>query len=1230
MKRYILHIAGLLLLLPLFHNCSTEKNTFATRAYHSITSQYNIFFNANESFKSGVAKVEENIEDDFTRLLPVYKESDPAVANLVKSDMEEAILKASKLIEIHSITAKPQRRKGRSKRNREFAAKEEYNPWVDDSYLLMGKAWFYQHNYLTAVDNLSFILRKYPLGDAIHEAQIWLIRSYTELERFAEAAEAIQSVQAEREFPRKLEGELAVATANNYMKQENYSEAIKFLDIALNKIRSKKEKARLQYIVAQLYETLNQPMKAAEAYNKVSRYNPEYHMALNSRIKAASVFSGDGDTEKEKKNLRRMLRDRKNAEFRDQIYYALGNLSVNEGNREDAVTMYRNSVASSYSNPFQRALSAITLADIYFEDQNYRGAQAYYDSAMIIIGNDYPGYEELSHKYRSLTGLVENILTVEREDSLQKIARMPESERDAFIARLMAEEEARRQEIENRAMLEQGDPFFSRSGNQRMGLGTPGGSGGGWYFYNPQTVAYGKAAFEQQWGQRPLEDNWRRSNKSTVAVADQDEGEEAADSAIVEERVRDPLQKEFYTQDLPLTDSLMRVSHIRIRDALYNAGRIYKTEFSNYKRSAETFEQLLSRYPDNVYELQTWFDLYDLYELMNNSEQAERYKNLIVSNYPESNYAQFLVNPNYFIELESQKDSLNQLYEETFRNYRLGNYLNVIPLARAVKEMQPDTAMLSKVEFMEAVAQGTQSDFRQFESLLKNYTVKWPDAEPAPLANEILSLIADSTLADYQALIDRGYIREEIENEELLPPDSTINDEFGGKFSYEEDLLHYFVIVYPVDARIDLNRLKFDIANYNIDHYTKTDFDIESQPLNSESNLVTVRALGNKDEGLIYHRSIIRKEPVFQSLSDVDYYNFTISSANYRQVVSEQSVDDYLRFFVQHYSRHIQSNFSDDEPEIDPEELMARVRAEEQVLREKGEYRVVETGAPEQEFITGTGGPQNFVLAVKNPQIPMQRVQAGFVQYNDSAFNTWNLSAEMDRAGDYQLLIIKGIPSFSEGMSYFRQVVMKRSLFRPLGQATYRNFVITPENLQQLIEEEGVEDYIGFFRKYYIQSASSGTAPTPVAEDTGRPAKEDTPPTPEDAVEQPEAYTGPYSTDRQTAHLFVFVIPSSGVDKALFMQGLDSYNKTAPVKGLTIREVPVDEFRTAIVVDGLKSLESAQNYSQEVVRNRTLYDPLGSATYRNFLISHENFDVFLREKNIAEYMDFYKQVYLNQ
>lgn len=1194
-----------------------------------MTSHYNIYFNANESVKAGVLKIDESLEDDFTQMLPIYKSSHATAARLVKSDMDYAVVKASKLVEVHSITKKPKRKRNRTRKYQEFASQEEFNKWIDDSYILMGEAYFYQHNFTAAITNFSYVVRKFSEEDTKYEAFVWLIRSYTELERFIEASEVIQAVQGDDEFPKNLEIDLAIATADYYKKQGEYLESIKFLEIAISKILWKPKKARYQYIVAQLYQEIGQTDKAAEAFTAVTKMNPDYQMEFNAMINAAGVFSGVGDSEKLKKELNKMLRDKKNIDFKDQIYYAIGNLYFKEGNRDVAAENYKSSVATSFQNQFQRALSAVTLGDIYFEDLNYTGAQAYYDSAMIIIDDTYPNYEELSLKYSSLSNLVENLQTVIREDSLQKVALMSEADRNRLIEGIIKDEQEKQRNMENLAIQGQGQGNY-RSNRYRMGMGNQ-QSGAGWYFYNPQTVSYGKVTFQQRWGRRVLEDDWRRADKNTISL-EMDEFTEMIDSSQMVIREDDPLKKEFYTQNLPLTDSLMNISHEKIRDALYNAGKIFKSEFSNYERSAGSFEELNERYPENIYLLSAYFDLYDLFELLGDSQKSNYYRNLIVSEFPDSKYAQFLVNPNYFIEMEALLDSLNNIYQEAYRDYKSGRYSNVIGLTNTMKNMKPDSLILSKIDFMGTIAQGTQTDVHNFEQLLKGYVESYPNAEPTPLAQEILSLIQDSTLADYQKLVEMGYINEEIQNEELLPENRMENDEFGGKFTYEDDLLHYFVIAYQRDAKIDMNRLKFDIANYNIDHYTKIDFDIETENLDENTSFLIVRALENKEDALIYHGAVIRKANVFKTLEDFNYVNFVISSTNYRQVISEKSMADYLKFFVKNYSRFINSNFSEDELEISPEELMARAKQEEEALREKGEFVVVNTNITSV-FNNEIDTTQNFVLAVKDPKLSLRQVMTEFSQFNRSEFRIWNLALQLKPIDEYQLLVIKGVPSLNESMSYFRRVVVTRSLFEPLGRTTYRNFLITDENLQKLMDENMVDEYMDFFRSNYIQgnqnqqNGSTSTAPaTPVQNEniTQQPVEEF-------QLEESIEIESAYNKNVEGSHLFVFVVPLEGINKTDFINGIQQYNNDNYSNiQLKLEEKPLDNFRQIIAISGLPDKESALKYSGTLVQNRDLYDPLGDANYRNFLISKENLDVFLTEKNIVEYMDFYKQIYLNQ
>jgi hypothetical protein len=543
-----------------------------------------------------------------------------------------------------------------------------------------------------------------------------------------------------------------------------------------------------------------------------------------------------------------------------------------------------------------------------------------------------------------------------------------------------------------------------------------------------------------------------------------------------------------------------------------------------------------------------------------------------------------------------------------------------------MKSMKPDSVIIPKIDFMETVANGTQTGVQNFESLLQKYVTDYPDQEPTPLAKEILTLIKDSSLNDYQKLIDLGYITEEIKNDELLQDNQNAEDEFGGKFSYEEDLLHYFVIAYPREQKLDMNRLNFDIANYNIDHYTKVDFDIETEALDDKLAFVIIRSMENKESSLIYHGAIIRRASVFRSLKDIDYMNFVISSTNYRAVMNEKSIADYLKFFVKNYSRYIRSNFSDDETDVSPEELMARAKEQDNILKERGQFVVVSTGA-EKLFNTQIDTTQNFVIAIKDKNLSTRQLLTEFAQFNKNEFRLWNLALQLKQSGDYQLLVINGIPTLNESMSYFRKVVVTRSLFNALGQATYRNFLITNENLQKLIDQNKVDEYLEFFRSNYINRApaQTGAAATPAA--TTAATAQNT----AVGTDKSTEYSGPYIDSIAGAQYFVFVIPVLDIDQPAFINGIEQFNLASYANlPLKVEVKPLDEIRQIVRISGLPDKETASLYFTKVVNNRDLFTPLRQGNYRNFLITETNYEIFLKEKNILDYMNFYKRFYLGQ
>lgn len=1204
-KRFSYRIIFVVVLFFL-SGCSTEKNTMLSRAYNNVTAHYNVYFNGKESLRTGVDKINKSVEDDYSKVLPLYISSNPSTATAAISEMDNAIVKGSKLIQSHSITKKPKRRKNRSKSYIKFASQEEFNNWVDDAYILMGKAYFYQHNYMSAIENFNYVIRKFEDAPTRYTANIWLIRCYTELERYVEASELIQLLQADENFPQRLDGELAAVTSDYYAKQLLYLEGIPFLSIAVKQAAKKEDRIRYKYVLAQWYQETGNTEKASQTFREVARMNPPYTMAFNAQINAAGTFTGIGDAEKLKKELRKMLRDKKNLEFRDQIFFAIGNISMKEGNKQQAKEEYTKSASLSSVNMYQRALSCLTLAQIYFDELNYKNAQSYYDSAMVVIDEKYPNFQQISNRHRSLTRLTDNIYAVEREDSLQRIALMDENSRNSLIDKWIkeaSEKEAKAKADESARMMDQN---YFRSNESRFGLSQQ-QEGAGWYFYSPTTVAYGKVEFERLWGKRKLEDGWRRADKRNVV----DEAAQDEDSLLTDEPkvkiITDTKSRDFYTQNLPVNDSLMNISHNNIRNSLFNAGRIFKTDFSDFPRSTESFEDLNKRYPDNIFTLSSYFELYDLHNKMNNQEKSDYYKNLIVNQYPDSKYAKYLLNPNYFIELEAKADSVNRLYQKAFFEFKNGQYAQAGQITDQIMTMQPDSALIPKIKFIRMVADGTQTNWEAFGKMLTDYITTYPKAEPQPLAEQILKLIQDSTLANYQNLVDIGYLNDQIKNSELMPGNAKGEDAFEGKFSYDEDLLHYFVIAFPKSTEIDLNRLKFDIANYNIDHYTKIDFDIETQSLNNNTTLLLVRSLNDKEQGLIYFRSIIKQRSVFQSLKNIKYLNFIASSTNFREITADKDYAEYLKFFVLNYSKFISSDFTD-EILPEPEELMAKAQEDANLLKEKGSFvAITPTGSGSDLYVNEEAGLQNFVIAVNSPGFNLKPVVAAFETHNRDQYRQSNLIIDQKQLAENQLLIVRPFKTKNEAISYFTKAVANRKLYRSLDTLGYRNFIITDANLKKMTETRRISDYLNFFKTKYIGTETVESSPNQAA----------------------PAYTGPYKQDFQGVHSFVLIVPNEEVNPEKLSEAIGQFTaRNFPQQSLVVTSAMLDDFRLMIKVEGLTNLQTGLEYLRSIAKDEQVYGPIQNANYRHFIITPENETIFRQNKNILTYMEFYKKFYL--
>jgi len=826
-------------------SCSVEKNTSLSRNYHNLTSHYNIYFNGNESYKRGVGKANQSIRNNYNQILPLFLYEDEGVNSSVTGDMKKAIDKATKVLTFHSITAKPKVKEGnQSAKDKAFFEKNEFNKWVDDSYMLMGKACMYQVEFFLAVETFKHVMVTFPNEEIRFLAITWLARAYIMIGEIREAERILLSLSDESAFPEDYLVAYHTTQSQFQIKNSSYATAAEHLEVVMGiKGLSKEDKIRYTYILAQLYEETGQKELALEKYSRVTRYNPPYEMAFNARVSMAEVFeSGSASSDDLKKLLRKMLRDSKNKEYLDQIYFALGNIAIEEGEKKQAIDYYRLSVSTSVQNQYQKGFSSLTLAQIYYEEPDYILSAAYYDSAVSFLNNDYPGYNALVTLSASLSGLVYNVSSYELEDSLQMLAGLPEMERfaiiDGIIEIVMKEEEEARL-AEQQAMQ---DMAFNQSmmynSNQ---TGARGGAeaqqGGKWYFYNLNAKSFGQPEFRMKWGERRLEDNWRRKNKQTVAELTgtmDTEGDSLNGGNGTP--ILDNKSREYYLANIPLTDSAMGQSNLRLEDALFNMGVIYKEDLLDYQESLNVFEELLSRYPGGKFNVPAMYYMHDLYNSTQKSDRADYYKAQLLARYPDSHYSKLLNNPNYIQELEAEEMKVVRFYEQVFLQYQQKDYGSVVTGADSAIALFLDDPLIPKFKYIKALSVGVMRGKEEMKVEFDSLIAQHPSAEESVQAREI---------------IDYMYV----EFPEIKEADQAKEAEIIYSV-YDPEQEHHFLIA--LHSGENVNQVSFDLLNYNLDHFNQYDLSIERVELADSYTLLVVKTFINS-EGAIRYQQVIEE-----------------------------------------------------------------------------------------------------------------------------------------------------------------------------------------------------------------------------------------------------------------------------------------------------------------------------------------------------------------------------------
>lgn len=868
--------------------CTTKKNTLITRSYHNVTSYYNVYYNARESFNQGMLKLDQSLENNYSTILPIYTSGDDNLAKTIAPQMNKTIEKCSKAIRKHSITVKPKMGDDRmSPKERAYYEKTEYCKWIDDSYLLMGKANFYKHDYFAALETFNFIVRQYNNEPVKYEGIYWIARIYNEMKKYNETRQFLDQLKGDKHTPKKLDPEIELLVADYNFKQNDLEKTTQALEKYLSYKPNKKSRIRINFILAQIHQQQGKNEKATQYFDAVLKLNPPYEMAFNAQINKARLYSaGMADSRPIRKQLAKMLKDDKNIDFQDQIYYALANIEKTEGNDEKAVEYYLLSAQKSTRNNNQKAISFLALAEIYFAEPDYMKAQMFYDSTITFISKDYPQYNAISVKAATLNELVENMNTITREDSLQRVAKMDESQRNALIesiiSKIKEEEERKKAEAEqNRFDAMTMQQNVSQINQQQSGK---------WYFYNPSALGMGRSGFLKKWGNRKLEDNWRRKNKEVVA--DMDGSESNSSDSAGNSRLSNT-SREYYLQGLPVNDSLIGVSNKKIEEAHFNVATIYNEQLAEPAEAIKYYELMNSRFPRGIFELASYYHLYKTFQGMNNEPKAQYYKELIFSAYPQSNYARVLQNPEYFKELEKQENLVNILYAETYQLYLKNEMALVIKKCVSADSAYYGSKTQAKFALLKAMAVGHLSkDTLSFVNELKTVYKLYPKTDEGEFANEILASFQKKKEPEKPDLFATGSQPVEGDSASLKP-------KIAYKFNPDEQHL-YVVIINSMSS--NTNELKFRLSNFNLDNFSAVALKIEVINLEATLQMVVVKTIKNKNQAMNYFESVeVSESEIFENMSSTDYRHFVIGVSNFSLFLADKRANDYVEFFKQNY-----------------------------------------------------------------------------------------------------------------------------------------------------------------------------------------------------------------------------------------------------------------------------------------------------------------------------------------
>lgn len=839
--------------------CSVEKTNPFSKTYHNLTARYNAYFIANEHMKDVEQAIKKNQERNFNKILKVFPTIDSTVVAGKQNELEECYKKASVAIQRHPNS-----------------------DWVDDCYILIGKTRFYQGEYMEAIDLFKFVNVNSKDDKARHAALINLMRTFIDLREFSNAIYVSDFLKKEKLSRENLK-DLYLIRAYLFQEREDHSNMVKNLVVAAPMVSKKEGKAKMYFILGQLYQETGFDAEAYKYYNECLKSGPDYELSFYAKLNIAQVteLSDGSDVKKVRKYFRGLVKDRKNLEFRDKIYYEMAEFEFKQDNLKEAAAYLHASVDASVNNPRQKGYSYLRLGELHFDRfKEYQLAKNYYDSAVNTLPVNDEQYLQIKGRQEILTEFVEQVNVIQNQDSLLALSDLDSVQLMAFINSYIDEktEEEERQKQKNEGKQKQSEAgYYSMGGQSGLIDADNNTSGSKWYFYNPAAIGIGRNEFIKNWGRRKLEDNWRRSNKEPESGGFESVSAEPAAGDL--SPTVDPSSTQASTAydpgqlfaAVPRTPEAKRQSLDMIESAYFKLGNIYNFKLNEKTDAAATFETLIKRFPASGFKPEALYQLHLIYKDSING-QAVAYKEELIRDFPNSIYTKLLVNPNYREESAAASEQLQRLYAEAYNHYLADSLDQALKIIHKGLRNHPDNSFTDNLKLLEILIVGKTDGVYNYQYALTQFLEKYPDSDLVDYARNLLESI-DSFKMDA--------LRRE-----------------GAQFQVDEEQIHYFVLAYQQTDQI-AERLISRVDRFVKGH--EKELRTANMTLDNARSVILVNEFSSKDNALEFYGQFHEDGSVLGELKNYNINTFVITKDNFEKLYSTKSLEYYVSFFNKNY-----------------------------------------------------------------------------------------------------------------------------------------------------------------------------------------------------------------------------------------------------------------------------------------------------------------------------------------